>query len=116
MACVSRARSWSGGAGRNSSYWRRVSAPSRSMITLAVTLFLGSCPSCRSCVSPVAGYRRTAERKTPRPRWSVTAIVPKSVLPLSTDGAPAGHDPAAGDIVYRAAGGDVVLYYDDDAP
>jgi hypothetical protein len=34
---------------------------------------------------------------------------------LSIDGAPAGHDPAAGDIGYFAPGGDVVLYYDDDA-
>jgi hypothetical protein len=36
--------------------------------------------------------------------------------PLATDGAPAGHDPASGDIGYYAPGGDFVLYYDDDAP
>ncbi len=35
---------------------------------------------------------------------------------LSTDGAPDGHDPAAGDIGYYAPGGDFVLYYDDAAP
>ena len=34
----------------------------------------------------------------------------------SLDGAPAGHDPAAGDIGYWAPGGDFVLYYDNDAP
>lgn len=36
--------------------------------------------------------------------------------PLSTDGAPAGHDPRAGDLGYFAPGGDLVLYYDDAAP
>jgi len=35
---------------------------------------------------------------------------------LSLDGAPEGHDPAAGDIGYYAPGGDFVLYYDDGAP
>jgi hypothetical protein len=35
---------------------------------------------------------------------------------LTIDGAPAGHDPAAGDIGYWAPGGDLVLYYDDGAP
>jgi hypothetical protein len=35
---------------------------------------------------------------------------------LSLDGAPEGHDPAAGDIGYWAPGGDFVLYYDNDAP
>jgi hypothetical protein len=35
---------------------------------------------------------------------------------LSLDGAPDGHDPAAGDIGYWAPGGDLVLYYDDGAP
>ena len=35
---------------------------------------------------------------------------------LSLDGAPAGHDPAAGDIGYWAPDGHLVLYYDDDAP
>jgi hypothetical protein len=34
---------------------------------------------------------------------------------LSLDGAPEGHDPAAGDIGYWAPGGDLVFYYDDDA-
>jgi hypothetical protein len=42
-----------------------------------------------------------------------TAPLPR---PLSVDGAPAGHDPAAGDIGYWAPGRDFVLYYDDDAP
>jgi hypothetical protein len=42
-----------------------------------------------------------------------TAPLPR---PLVTDGAPEGHDPAAGDIGYYAPGGDFVLYYDDDAP
>ncbi|MDO9408661.1 cyclophilin-like fold protein [Patulibacter sp.] len=36
--------------------------------------------------------------------------------PLSTEGAPDGHDPRAGDIGYYAPGGDLVLYYDDAAP
>ena len=35
---------------------------------------------------------------------------------LSLDGAPAGHDPAAGDIGYWAPDGHLVLYYDDAAP
>jgi hypothetical protein len=35
---------------------------------------------------------------------------------LSLDGAPAGHDPVAGDIGYWAPDGDLVLYYDDGAP
>jgi hypothetical protein len=42
-----------------------------------------------------------------------TAPLPRE---LSIDGAPAGHDPAAGDIGYWAPGGDLVLYYDDGAP
>jgi hypothetical protein len=35
---------------------------------------------------------------------------------LSIDGAPAGHDPAAGEIGYWAPDGDLVFYYDSDAP
>jgi hypothetical protein len=35
-------------------------------------------------------------------------------LPL--EGAPEGHDPSAGDIGYWAPGGDLVFYYDSDAP
>jgi len=35
---------------------------------------------------------------------------------LSLDGAPAGHDPVAGDVGYWAPDGDLVLYYDDQAP
>jgi hypothetical protein len=35
---------------------------------------------------------------------------------LSLDGAPAGHDPVAGDIGYWAPDGHLVLYYDDAAP
>ena len=42
-----------------------------------------------------------------------TASLPRE---LAVDKAPAGHDPAAGDIGYWAPGGDFVLYYDDDAP
>ena len=42
-----------------------------------------------------------------------TAPLPRE---LSLDGAPDGHDPAAGDIGYWAPGGDLVLYYDSDAP
>jgi hypothetical protein len=42
-----------------------------------------------------------------------TAPLPRR---LAVDEAPAGHDPAAGDIGYWAPGGDFVLYYDDDAP
>ena len=42
-----------------------------------------------------------------------TAPLPRK---LSVDGAPAGHDPAAGDIGYWAPGGDFVLYYNNDAP
>ncbi len=42
-----------------------------------------------------------------------TAPLPRE---LSLEGAPEGHDPAAGDIGYWAPGGDVVLYYDSDAP
>jgi hypothetical protein len=39
-----------------------------------------------------------------------TAPLPRE---LSLDDAPAGHDPAAGDIGYWAPDGDFVLYYDD---
>jgi hypothetical protein len=42
-----------------------------------------------------------------------TAPLPRE---LSTEGAPAGHDPAAGDIGHWAPDGDLVLYYDDAAP
>jgi hypothetical protein len=42
-----------------------------------------------------------------------TAPLPRE---LSLDGAPEGHDPAAGDIGYWAPGGDLVFYYDSDAP
>ena len=35
---------------------------------------------------------------------------------LSLDGAPAGHDPVAGDVGYWARDGRLVLYYDDAAP
>ncbi len=42
-----------------------------------------------------------------------TAPLPRE---LSLEGAPEGHDPAAGDIGYWAPDGDLVLYYDDDAP
>ncbi|HEY0539952.1 MAG TPA: cyclophilin-like fold protein [Actinoallomurus sp.] len=42
-----------------------------------------------------------------------TAPLPRK---LSLSGAPAGHDPAAGDISYWAPDGDLVLYYDDQAP
>jgi hypothetical protein len=42
-----------------------------------------------------------------------TAPLPRE---LSLDGAPEGHDPAAGDIGYWAPDGDLVFYYDSDAP
>src|SRR4051794_23101980 len=42
-----------------------------------------------------------------------TAPLPRE---LSRDGAPEGHDPAAGDIGYWAPDSDLVFYYDDDAP
>ena len=42
-----------------------------------------------------------------------TAPLPRE---LSLEGAPDGHDPAAGDIGYWAPGGDLVFYYDSDAP
>ena len=42
-----------------------------------------------------------------------TAPLPRE---LSRDGAPEAHDPAAGDIGYWAPDGDLVFYYDDDAP
>lgn len=42
-----------------------------------------------------------------------TAPLPRE---LSLDGAPEGHDPAAGDIGYWAPGDDLVFYYDSDAP
>ena len=42
-----------------------------------------------------------------------TAPLPRE---LSLDDAPAGHDPAAGDIGYWAPDSDIVLYYDNDAP
>jgi hypothetical protein len=42
-----------------------------------------------------------------------TAPLPRE---LSLDGAPDGHDPAAGDIGYWAPDGDLVFYYDNDAP
>jgi hypothetical protein len=35
---------------------------------------------------------------------------------LSLEGAPEGHDPEAGDIGYWAPDGDLVFYYDSDAP
>ena len=42
-----------------------------------------------------------------------TASLPRE---LSLDDAPEGHNPAAGDIGYWAPGGDLVFYYDSDAP
>ena len=42
-----------------------------------------------------------------------TALLPRE---LSIEGAPEGHDPAAGDIGYWAPAGDLVFYYDGDAP
>ena len=42
-----------------------------------------------------------------------TAPLPRE---LSLDGAPDGHDPAARDIGYWAPDGDLVFYYDSDAP
>lgn len=42
-----------------------------------------------------------------------TAPLPRE---LSLAGAPEGHDPAAGHIGYWAPGGDLVFYYDSDAP
>jgi hypothetical protein len=42
-----------------------------------------------------------------------TAPLPRE---LSVEGAPGGHDPAAGDIGYWAPDGDLVFYYDDAAP
>jgi hypothetical protein len=42
-----------------------------------------------------------------------TAPLPRE---LSLDGAPEGHDPAAGEIGYWAPDGDLVFYYDSDAP
>ena len=42
-----------------------------------------------------------------------TAPLPRE---LSLEGAPEGHDPAAGDIGYWAPDGDLVFYYDGEAP
>jgi len=42
-----------------------------------------------------------------------TAPLPRE---LSLEGAPEGHDPVVGDIGYWAPGGDLVFYYDSDAP
>ena len=42
-----------------------------------------------------------------------TAPLPRE---LSLEGAPAGHDPVAGDIGYWAPAGNLVFYYDSDAP
>lgn len=42
-----------------------------------------------------------------------TAPLPRE---LSIEGAPEGHDPAAGEIGYWAPAGDLVFYYDSDAP
>jgi hypothetical protein len=42
-----------------------------------------------------------------------TAPLPRE---LSLEGAPEGHDPAAGDIGYWAPDADLVFYYDSDAP
>jgi hypothetical protein len=42
-----------------------------------------------------------------------TAPLPRQ---LSLEGGPVGHDPAAGDLGYWAPGGDLVFYYDSDAP
>ena len=42
-----------------------------------------------------------------------TAPLPRE---LSLEGVPEGHDPAAGDIGYWAPDGDLVFYYDSDAP
>ena len=46
-------------------------------------------------------------------RVEKTAPLPRE---LSLEGAPEGHDPAADDIGYWAPGGDLVFYYDSDAP
>jgi hypothetical protein len=42
-----------------------------------------------------------------------TAPLPRE---LSLDGAPEGHDPSSGEIGYWAPDGDLVFYYDSDAP
>jgi hypothetical protein len=42
-----------------------------------------------------------------------TAPLPRE---LSLEGAPEGHDPATGDIGYWAPGGDLVFYYNSEAP
>ena len=42
-----------------------------------------------------------------------TAPLPRE---LSLDGAPDAHDPAAGEIGYYSPGGDLVFYYDSEAP
>jgi hypothetical protein len=46
-------------------------------------------------------------------RVEKTAPLPRE---LFLEGAPEGHDPAAGDIGYWAPDGDLVFYYDSDAP
>jgi hypothetical protein len=55
-------------------------------------------------LTPAFRDRNNVEKTAPLPRE------------LSLDGAPEGHDPAAGDIGYWAPDGDLVLYYDSDAP
>ena len=76
---------------------------------LALTARLHDNPSARDLAAQLpltvsARDHNSVEKTAPLPRE------------LSLDGAPAGHDPAAGDIGYFAPGGDFVLYYSDDAP
>jgi hypothetical protein len=52
----------------------------------------------------IFGDHNNVEKAAPLPRE------------LSLDGAPAAHDPVAGDIGYWAPDGHLVLYYDDAAP
>jgi hypothetical protein len=47
---------------------------------------------------------------SPRPQQGREDRSASRELPL--EGAPEGHDPAAGDIGYWAPGGDLVFYYD----
>ena len=104
---------------------------SRSRHALAVALLAAvSVSSCGGADKPGEQGENRSEATTRPPSPARTSREPNAApsdstrvekaapLPreLSVDGAPAGHDPVAGDIGYWAPDGDLVLYYDDAAP
>ena len=79
-----------------------------------------STPDASQSPSPAPGdHDPNPSEGTPiRITFGDTVLAETAPLPreLSLEGAPEGHDPATGDIGYWAPDGDLVFYYDSDAP